>query len=201
MAQIIKFYTLLFLISLYIYGCSPDTEVESDREGGASSSNNAGEVINTDEAGTETQGGVMVEAGVEELEGGVTEAGIEDGGEVTIEAGEERVMMSDCTPHDDQCPEGQYCQYLEGQLRCIDNEEVEPDPQFHYTPNCPTGVCSRGGICHQVYRGEILPEPRCFWTCDPVSAGSRGDCPNVRHTCYQAEDAEGQLLPFAICDY
>ncbi len=177
MALIIHIFILVCLISSCPYGCSPEIEPASNPESDNSPSSDIGGSIFTDEAGAESLG------------------------DMTIEREEESDMMSGCSPHDDQCSEGQYCQYLEGRLRCIDNGEVEPDPRFHSTPNCPTGVCSRGGICYQVHRSGTLQAPQCFWVCDPVSIGSKGDCPNGRHTCYQAEDAEGQPLPFAICDY
>ena len=101
------------------------------------------------------------------------------------------------------CPEGQYCQYWEGALGCIDDGEVAPDPQNHDEPPCPTGVCSRGGICHDQYPGEALGGFECFRPCDPAQAGIIGAeaCQNARKTCRQATDAEGNTLPFAFCAY
>ena len=113
----------------------------------------------------------------------------------------EDMFTAECIPHNDMCPEGQYCQYLDGRLQCIDNGDVAPDPQFHRTPSCPTGVCSRGGICYNDHR-DSTREAKCFWVCDPASIDSdERVCMNRRHTCYQAEDTEGNVLPFAICDY
>ena len=181
--------TLIYLsfIAACAQACSPATEPISDQ----GQAETAGEL-----SGGEISGGESAD-----VEGGEQSIDVEaPGGEAP---GGESSDPSECEPHDDQCPEGQYCQYTDGQLRCIDNGDVEPDPQFHSTPICPEGVCSRGGICHDIHRGETLPEPRCFRTCDPASITSTGvsDCDNRRHTCYQAEDAEGQPLPFAICDY
>ena len=176
---------LLMSFSLLLWGCAEDAQPDSSA-GGAGG-----------EAGTAGAGG---EAGAGSAGGGAGMAGA--GGEAGM-AGAGGAAMSDCLPHDDMCPEGQYCQYTEGRLRCIADGDVAPDIQNHNPPDCPTGVCSRGGICHDRYPGEALGRLRCYVLCDPSNAGISGPsvCANGRHTCHQAVDQSGQELPYAVCDY
>ncbi len=118
-------------------------------------------------------------------------------------AGEEGPEELECMPHNDMCPDGQYCQYTDDGLRCIDDGDVAPDPQNHSEPDCPTGVCSRGGICYDEAPGEPLGGLRCYRPCDPAQVGMAGPdvCMNGRKTCRQATDADGNALPFTYCSY
>jgi len=106
---------------------------------------------------------------------------------------------SGCLPYDDRCPDGEYCQHVDGEgLRCIPDGDVVPDPDHHSPPVCPSGVCSRGGICVADPRGGAAGGLRCFDPCDPADA--RG-CHNGRHTCREALGPGGAPLGFGVCDY
>ena len=149
----------------------------------------------------ETQGDAQVN--------NVADSGGEDAADTAAMdlGGGEDAGGDECLPTDDSCPEGQYCQYRDRRLTCIDNGAVEPDPQFHSAPPCPDGTCSRGGICFSD-TGTFSSDPsdaRCFETCDPgfvgMSCSEPGCCTNGRHTCWQAFDEDGESLPFGLCHY
>ena len=199
-----KSWLLVCLLASVFWGCGEDADTEpgeggAEGTGGVVGAGGAGGM-----AGAAGAGGMAGAGGAGGMAGAAGAGGMAGAGGVggtAGEGGEGGAMVPDCVPHDDMCPEAQYCQYTDGRLQCIDNGDVVPDPQFHYTPECAMGVCSRGGICHDRRPGEVLGGLNCYWVCDPADVGGRGDCPNGRHTCFQATDAEGSPLPFAICDY
>jgi hypothetical protein len=108
-----------------------------------------------------------------------------------------------CVPYADDCPEGEYCQYVDDTLRCIAEGDVVPDPGGT-NPVCPTGVCSRGGICMPMRDpfGSGPPSPLiCYQPCDHNLEREDTHCLNGRHTCWPAAGPEGEPLSFGICDY
>lgn len=112
--------------------------------------------------------------------------------------------LEPCVPWDDMCPEGQYCQYVDDVLRCIDEGTVEPDPGGS-NPPCPEGVCSRGGIC-MPNRGSFGGDLICYQPCnvglnDPNGLPGNADCFNGRHTCWPVEGPDGAPLSFGLCEY
>jgi hypothetical protein len=108
-----------------------------------------------------------------------------------------------CIPYADECPEGEYCQYMDDALVCIPEGDVVPDP-LRTNPECPTGVCGRGGIC-MLQRDPFGNEPSarliCYQPCDPRLEGAESDCRNGRHTCWPVAGPEGEPLSFGICEY
>ena len=111
--------------------------------------------------------------------------------------------VEECIPYDDQCSDGEYCQYFEegDPLRCIPDGDVVADPGGS-NPECPTGVCSRGGICMPM-RNPFGNGSRfiCYQPCEVGEDWEDRDCFNGRHTCWPALGADGEELSFGICDY
>ena len=108
---------------------------------------------------------------------------------------------SSCIPWDDQCPEGTYCQYADGDLRCVAEGDVIPDPGGN-NPECPTGVCSRGGICMPEQTEFGFGDGRfiCYQPCDATQERGETGCFNGRHTCWPAFDGDDPLA-FGVCAY
>ena len=102
-----------------------------------------------------------------------------------------------CDPLNDTCPEGKYCQYADGVLRCVTEGDVLPD-YSHVPPACP-GICSRGGICMPSDYG--VDEAACFQPCALAGVNQNSNCVNSRHTCRQAYGDNDEPLTFGLCNY
>jgi hypothetical protein len=106
---------------------------------------------------------------------------------------------SNCNPLSDECAIGEYCQLEEDALLCVPETDVVPDPGNN-NPPCPSGRCSRGGIC-MPSDGGFGAAFICYQPCDPTQDWGETGCFNSRHTCWPAEDSTGEPLPFGLCAY
>lgn len=163
--------------------------------------------------GNDDRTAATVDGGVDTGSDASEDSASEDAGSDTIvdptpDAGPDTVPQppqEQCIPYDDQCAEGEYCQYFtEGDpLRCIAEGDVEPDPGGT-NPECPTGVCSRGGIC-MPQRNPFGDDPPvrfiCYQPCELDEEWEDRDCWNSRHTCWPVEGPDGEPLSFGICEY
>jgi hypothetical protein len=100
--------------------------------------------------------------------------------------------LGDCNPLSDTCPEGKYCQVLEGRTECIDEGSTERDELCE-----ETDTCQRGSICLGAgeYSGKLCQQP-CTLDAEPWTV-----CDIGRHTCFVAVDDDGNELPFGVCRY
>ncbi len=107
----------------------------------------------------------------------------------------------ECIPYDDTCPDGTYCQYVSGALRCVVEGDIIPDPGGN-NPDCPAGTCSRGGICMPDRSPFATDDGRliCYQPCDATQEREETGCFNGRHTCWPAFDGD-QALTFGLCAY
>ena len=188
-----KWIGVVSIFSVALWGCVDDEESDDAGMAGMTGAGGAG--------GMAAAGGAMAGAGGA---GGL----VGEGGA----GGEGGTVSPDCLPYDDMCPDGQYCQYQDDGLRCIDNSDVVAGATGNW-PDCPEGACSRGAICLEASATGVDSgagdELRCYPACAPQFIGtigaSCGDmpgcCHNGRHTCHQATDENGDALAFGVCRY
>lgn len=148
-----------------------------------------------DDADAGASGGASTGGSASESTGGSGggAASTPDGGSAGSDSASQTLAeLGACSPLDDTCPEGTYCQLREGRTECIEEGSIERDELCN-----ETGTCQRGSIC--LWAGESSGK-RCQEPCtldeDPWTV-----CDIGRHTCFVAVDDEENDLPFGVCRY
>ena len=105
-----------------------------------------------------------------------------------VDAADGVAGRGECVPYADDCPAGQYCQYVDDRTRCVEEGDVPRDERCD-------DRCQRGSICmsSNSFLGKLCQKP--------CSIPDGVTCDLSRHTCFTALDDDDNELWFGVCRY